>query len=93
MQCHLQPNPENCFHMQKYCKNNAHMLSRQQRLYICWHLLGLDGEADQLTRHHALETAEVDVCAAFQQVKDLVSVLLNLILDVHLAALLVLLLT
>lgn len=45
------------------------------------------------TWHHALQSTEVDVCAVVKQVKDLVGVLLDLILDVHLAALLVLLLT
>lgn len=48
---------------------------------------------ESCTWHHALETAEVDVCAVVQQVKDLICVFLHLVLNVHLAALLVLLLT
>ena len=39
--------------------------------------------------HHALEAAEVDVGTLVQGVKNLIGVLLNLVLDVHLAALLV----
>lgn len=53
-----------------------------------WHLLGgntLQHLSD--TRHHALQAAEEDVGAVFQQVEHLVGVLLHLILDVHLAAL------
>mmetsp|Transcript_5995 Transcript_5995/g.10231 ORF Transcript_5995/g.10231 Transcript_5995/m.10231 type:complete len:380 (+) Transcript_5995:74-1213(+) len=41
-------------------------------------------------RHHALEAAEIDVAALVEAVEDLVSVLLHLVLDVHLATLLVL---
>ena len=40
-------------------------------------------------RHHALKTAEVHVRALVECVEHLVSVLLNLVLDVHLATLLV----
>mmetsp|Transcript_41962 Transcript_41962/g.104771 ORF Transcript_41962/g.104771 Transcript_41962/m.104771 type:complete len:440 (-) Transcript_41962:9-1328(-) len=47
----------------------------------------------QYPRHHALEPAEVHVCALVHPVKDLLGVLLHLVLDVHLAALLVVLLT
>lgn len=42
------------------------------------------------TWHHALKTTEVDVCTVVQQVEDLVSILLHLVLDVHLATALVL---
>lgn len=45
------------------------------------------------TWHHALQSTEVDVCAVIQQIEDLICVLLNLILDVHLTALLILLLS
>merc|ERR1719487_610472 len=37
-------------------------------------------------RHHALEAAEIDVRALVHAVEDLVRILLDLILDVHLAA-------
>ena len=40
-------------------------------------------------RHHALKSAEVHVCAFVHSVEHLVGVLLHLVLDVHLAALLV----
>mmetsp|Transcript_18598 Transcript_18598/g.34436 ORF Transcript_18598/g.34436 Transcript_18598/m.34436 type:complete len:354 (-) Transcript_18598:9-1070(-) len=43
--------------------------------------------------HHSLETAEVDVGTILELGEDLIGVLLNLVLDVHLASLLVLLLT
>merc|ERR1719453_1633691 len=46
------------------------------------HLLEHLGDA----RHHALEAAEVHVRAVVHAVEDLVSVLLDLVLDVHLAA-------
>mmetsp|Transcript_1215 Transcript_1215/g.880 ORF Transcript_1215/g.880 Transcript_1215/m.880 type:complete len:346 (-) Transcript_1215:11-1048(-) len=45
------------------------------------------------SRHHSLKTAEVDVSTVAELVEDLVGVFLNLVLDVHLATLLVLLLT
>mmetsp|Transcript_15478 Transcript_15478/g.18645 ORF Transcript_15478/g.18645 Transcript_15478/m.18645 type:complete len:232 (-) Transcript_15478:464-1159(-) len=45
------------------------------------------------TRHHSLESAEVDVCTEVHELEDFLSVFLNLILDVHLTAALVLLLT
>lgn len=44
------------------------------------------------SRHHPLQTAEVDVRAAVQELEDLVAVLLDLVLNVHLAAAPVLLL-
>lgn len=50
-------------------------------------------KCQEVTWHHALQPTEVDVCTVVQQVKDLICVLLHLVLDVHLAALLVLLLT
>ena len=43
------------------------------------------------TRHHALEATKVDVGTTVELVEDLVSIFLNLILDVHFATLLVLL--
>mmetsp|Transcript_8446 Transcript_8446/g.16594 ORF Transcript_8446/g.16594 Transcript_8446/m.16594 type:complete len:400 (+) Transcript_8446:260-1459(+) len=45
------------------------------------------------TRHHALQTAEVDVGSEVHELEDLLTVLLDLVLNVHLATLLVLLLT
>ena len=45
------------------------------------------------TGHHSLKTAEVHVGAVSQLIENLVSILLNLILDVHLSTLLVLLFT
>ena len=45
------------------------------------------------TGHHTLETTEVDVSTGVKLVEDLVSVLLNLVLNVHLSTVLVLLLT
>mmetsp|Transcript_20560 Transcript_20560/g.31201 ORF Transcript_20560/g.31201 Transcript_20560/m.31201 type:complete len:217 (-) Transcript_20560:388-1038(-) len=45
------------------------------------------------SRHHSLKSAEVHVSTSLKLAEDLISVLLNLILDVHLASLLVLLLT
>mmetsp|Transcript_9288 Transcript_9288/g.14662 ORF Transcript_9288/g.14662 Transcript_9288/m.14662 type:complete len:383 (-) Transcript_9288:62-1210(-) len=47
----------------------------------------------QNSRHHTLESAEVDVGAEVHELEDFLSVLLDLVLDVHLAALFVLLLT
>merc|ERR1712125_66900 len=44
------------------------------------------------SRHHSLESAEVHVRAVLELVEDLVGVLLDLVLDVHLSPLLVLLL-
>ena len=41
----------------------------------------------QNARHHALEAAEVHVRALVEAVEDVVGVLLDLVLDVHLAAL------
>jgi len=43
--------------------------------------------------HHSLQTAEVDVSTVVELGKDLISVFLNLVLDVHLSSLLVLLFT
>ena len=45
------------------------------------------------TGHHTLETTEVDVGTGVKLVEDLVGVLLNLVLNVHLSTVLVLLLT
>mmetsp|Transcript_774 Transcript_774/g.1825 ORF Transcript_774/g.1825 Transcript_774/m.1825 type:complete len:343 (-) Transcript_774:65-1093(-) len=45
------------------------------------------------SRHHSLKSAEVDVGTGVKLVEDLVGVLLDLILNVHLSSLLVLLLT
>ena len=45
------------------------------------------------TGHHTLETTEVDVSTGVKLGEDLVSVLLNLVLNVHLSTVLVLLLT
>ena len=56
-------------------------------------LLGHALEHLQNTGHHALETTEVDVGTVGQQVKHLISILLHLVLDVHLAPALVGLLT
>ena len=44
------------------------------------------------TGHHSLETTEVDVGTVVKLVEDLIGVLLNLVLNVHLSSLLVLLL-
>ena len=44
------------------------------------------------SRHHTLKTAEVDVGSVLQLGEDLIGVFLNLVLDVHLATLLILLL-
>jgi hypothetical protein len=46
-------------------------------------------EHGENTRHHALKSAEVHVCSFVHSVEHLISVLLDLVLDVHLAALLV----
>ena len=43
-------------------------------------------------RHHPLQTTEVDVRSAVQELEDFIAVLLNLVLHVHLATVLVLLL-
>ena len=45
------------------------------------------------SRHHTLESTEVDVGATVELAEDLISILFNLILDVHLSTLLVLLFT
>lgn len=47
----------------------------------------------QNARHHALETAEVHDGTILEEIEYLISVLLNLVLDVHLATLAVVLLT
>jgi hypothetical protein len=46
-------------------------------------------EHGENTGHHALESAEVHVCSFVHSVEHLVGVLLDLVLDVHLATLLV----
>ena len=43
-------------------------------------------------RHHSLQTTEVDVSTTIQKLENLIAVLLDLVLDVHLATALVLLL-
>mmetsp|Transcript_17539 Transcript_17539/g.31714 ORF Transcript_17539/g.31714 Transcript_17539/m.31714 type:complete len:344 (-) Transcript_17539:96-1127(-) len=43
------------------------------------------------SRHHTLQTAEIHVCAVLQLGKDLIGILANLVLDVHLSSRLVLL--
>ena len=43
-------------------------------------------------RHHSLQTTEVDVSTTIQKLENLIAVLLDLVLDVHLAAAPVLLL-
>jgi hypothetical protein len=64
-----------------------------QRLCPDQPLLGGDGlEHLEDARHHALKATEVDVCALLHSLEDLIGVLLDLVLDVHLAALLVVLL-
>jgi hypothetical protein len=45
------------------------------------------------SRHHSLETTEVDVCSVAKLVENLIGVFLYLVLDVHLSTLLVLLFT
>jgi len=45
------------------------------------------------TRHHSFETTEVDMGTVVKLVENLVGVLLNLVLDVHLSTVLILLLT
>lgn len=44
------------------------------------------------SRHHPLQTAEVDVRAAIQKLENLIAVLLDLVLDIHFATAPVLLL-
>ena len=51
--------------------------------------LTLPHDSDLDSGHHALEAAEVDVSTLVQGVKNLIGVLLYLVLDVHLATLLV----
>ena len=50
-------------------------------------LLGHNLEHLQDTRHHTLEPAEIDVSTLVKATKDLISILLHLVLDVHLSTL------
>jgi len=63
--------------------------------FIVVHSLGLTDSGKHIlnSRHHSLQTAEVHVGTILKLLEDLIGVLLNLVLDVHLSSVLVLLFT